>query len=261
MVQAKPTIVELDMKDLDEILRRLEARELDAEDCETIKTVMVAYVHLLQVLGDKDTTLRRLRQMLFGAKTEKTAAVIAGLNTGENVSTETEAAAALPAAGATADAKAPAEIPAENDSQAPGEAPGRAPGHGRNGADDYTGAEKIEVRHESLQPGDPCPRCETGTLYDMRRPGVLVRLVGQAPVGATIYYLQKLRCGLCGVVLRSPSSGTYLPSSGCSFTKLTADLSWRASTSGLVGSSTSGGWNRTRHWAGQSRICCGTVRN
>ena len=37
-----------------------------------------------------------------------------------------------------------------------------------------------------------------GTLYDTRRPGVLVRLVGQAPVAAMVYYLQKLRCNLCG---------------------------------------------------------------
>ena len=58
------------------------------------------------------------------------------------------------------------------------------------------------------RPGDPCPKCETGTLYDTRRPGVLVRLVGQAPVGATIYYLQKLRCGLCGVVFTAePPTG------------------------------------------------------
>ena len=56
------------------------------------------------------------------------------------------------------------------------------------------------MRHESLQPGDSCPKCEAGTLYDTRRPGVLVRLVGQPPVGAMVYYLQKLRCNLCGVV-------------------------------------------------------------
>jgi hypothetical protein len=31
-------------------------------------------------------------------------------------------------------------------------------------------------------------------------PGVLIRFVGQAPVQATIYQLQKLRCGLCGQV-------------------------------------------------------------
>ena len=44
-------------------------------------------------------------------------------------------------------------------------------GHGRNGADAYTGAEKIEVPHQSLQPGDPCPECEQGTVYETGRPG------------------------------------------------------------------------------------------
>ena len=203
MVHVKSEIVELDMKELDEILRRLEARELDAEDCETIKTVMTAYVHLLQVLGDKETTLRRLRQMLFGAKTEKTSAVIGGLK-GADAAAPSSAANAE--AGAKADLETAADhlsvVPAhtEEDSQVSGEVPQEPAGHGHNGADAYTGAEKVEVRHESLQPGDPCPKCEVGTLYDTRRPGVLVRLVGQPPVGATIYYLQKLRCGLCGVV-------------------------------------------------------------
>jgi hypothetical protein len=195
MVQAKPTIVELDMNELEEILRRLEAKELDAEDCETIKTVMTAYVHLLQVLGDKDTTLRRLRQMLFGAKTERTSAVIGALKGAESASVSPEAEAGL-----KADLETATAAHTDEDSQASGGALQGPPGHGRNAADAYTAAEKIEVRHESLQAGDPCPKCEIGTLYDTRRPGVLVRLVGQAPVGAAIYYLQKLRCGLCGVV-------------------------------------------------------------
>ena len=56
------------------------------------------------------------------------------------------------------------------------------------------------VRHESLQPGDPCPKCEEGTVYETGRPGVLVRLVGQSPIQATIYELQKLRCNLCSEV-------------------------------------------------------------
>ena len=73
-------------------------------------------------------------------------------------------------------------------------------GHGRNGADAYAGAEKIVVRHESLQPGDPCPKCEQGTVYETARPGVLVRIVGQSPIQAKIYELQKLRCNLCGIV-------------------------------------------------------------
>jgi hypothetical protein len=195
MIQAKPTIVELDMDKLEEILQRLEAKELDTEDYETIQAVIGSYVYLVNVVGDKETTIRRLRQMLFGVKTEKTSAVIDGLKGVESASAAPEAEGS-----AQADAGIAAEAHTETDSQASGEAPQGPPGHGRNGADAYTGAEKVEVRHESLQPGDPCPKCERGTLYDTGRPGVLVRLVGQAPVGSTIYYLQKLRCGLCGVV-------------------------------------------------------------
>ena len=56
------------------------------------------------------------------------------------------------------------------------------------------------VGSETLQPGDDCPQCSRGTVYETNRPGVLVRITGQAPVRATVYQLQKLRCNLCGKV-------------------------------------------------------------
>ena len=71
-------------------------------------------------------------------------------------------------------------------------------GHGRNGADDYPGAIRVEVSLESLAAGDACPECQRGTVYEVAQPSVLIRFVGQAPVQATVYQLQKLRCGLCG---------------------------------------------------------------
>ena len=52
MIQVKPTIVELDMDKLEEILRRLDAKELDADDYGTIKAVIGAYVHLYHLVGD-----------------------------------------------------------------------------------------------------------------------------------------------------------------------------------------------------------------
>jgi len=55
---------------------------------------------------------------------------------------------------------------------------------------------------------------EEGTVYDTHRPGVLVRLVGQAPVGAKVYYLQKLRCNLCGVVFTAQMPEGVGPSKG-----------------------------------------------
>jgi len=183
------------MDKLEELLRRLEAKELDADDYETIQAVIGSYVYLVHAVGDKETTIRRLRQMLFGAKTEKTAAVIAS-----SKSAESAAAKAGPDSAAATEADADAENPAEAHPENDSETSGAGKGHGRNGADAFSSAEKIEVRHESLQPGDPCPNCERGTLYDTGRPGVLVRLVGQPPVKAMVYYLQKLRCNPCGAL-------------------------------------------------------------
>lgn len=176
------------MTTLEEALERAEAT-LSEKDYATLKAVVDAYAYLTELVDDKNTTIARLRKMLFGEKTEKTATV-----TGHP-----------PAAGA-ADAASPTTVASGGDGEANAEGPGDsstsppAQGHGRNGASDYSGAEKIEVPHSTLQPGDPCPDCEKGTVYETGRPGVLVRLVGQPPVGAKVYYLQKLRCNLCGKV-------------------------------------------------------------
>jgi transposase len=51
-----------------------------------------------------------------------------------------------------------------------------------------------------LKAGDLCPECQRGKVYLQREPGVLVRLIGRAPIEATVYELQKLRCNLCGEV-------------------------------------------------------------
>src|SRR5229473_1445229 len=77
-------------------------------------------------------------------------------------------------------------------------------GHGRNGASTYTGAKKIAVPHPAMKPGDHCPGCEKGKLYPQKEPRVLVRLVGQAPLAATSYELDRLRCNLCGEVFTAP---------------------------------------------------------
>ena len=195
MIPAEATIVELDMDELEEILRRVEAKELKADDYETIYALIESYVSLTQAVGDKSTTIRRLRQMLFGAKTEKTSAIIGSQEDAGSLPTA-EGDEAAPGALPPSSVEAEADVSAKNDS----EASGQGNGHGRNGAEAYTGAEQIEVRHESLRPGDACPECGQGTVYEAARWGVLVRLVGQAPVQAKVYYLEKLRCHLCGKV-------------------------------------------------------------
>ena len=42
--------------------------------------------------------------------------------------------------------------------------------------------------------------CDRGHVYEQKKPKVLVRIVGQAPVAATVYSLQQLRCNACGQI-------------------------------------------------------------
>ena len=77
-------------------------------------------------------------------------------------------------------------------------------GHGRNGASSYTGAKKVAVAHPTMHTGDHCPGCEKGKVYPQKEPRTLVRVVGQAPLAATVYELDRLRCNLCGEVFTAP---------------------------------------------------------
>ncbi len=74
------------------------------------------------------------------------------------------------------------------------------PGHGRNGAGEFDGARKVEIAHQKLTHGGRCPECGKGNVYGQKEPKVLVRIVGQAPLAATVYSLERLRCGACGQV-------------------------------------------------------------
>jgi transposase len=87
----------------------------------------------------------------------------------------------------------------ENSSSAATEppAPAAPAGHGRNAASAFTGAEKVSVQHAQLKPGDPCPECRAGRVYRQKEPKTLIRIVGQAPLKATVFEMERLRCNAC----------------------------------------------------------------
>lgn len=183
MRRKKPEIIEVKHKRLKDVADRAKT-SLDPEDAELIERVFDSYEYVAGLIGEKNMSIGRLQKMLFGAKTEKTKQVVGN--------------SAKTSAGADSDGAAENADETESDEAA---AEGKPPpqGHGRNGADAYRGAERIEVPHESLEPGDACPECGQGTVYE-KTPGVVVRITGGAPLSATRYELQKLRCGLCGKV-------------------------------------------------------------
>src|SRR6185369_1012647 len=70
-------------------------------------------------------------------------------------------------------------------------------GHGRNAASAFTGAEKVSVQHAHLKPGGPCPECREGRVYRQKVPKTLIRIVGQPPLKATVFEMERLRCNAC----------------------------------------------------------------
>src|SRR4030095_2464030 len=82
-------------------------------------------------------------------------------------------------------------------------------GNGRNAASAFTGAGKVSVQHAQLKPGDPCPECREGRVYRQKEPKTLIRIVGQAPLKATVFEMERLRCNACCHVLTAeePAGG------------------------------------------------------
>jgi transposase len=81
-------------------------------------------------------------------------------------------------------------------------------GHGRNGAAAFTGANQVAVAHATLHSGDLCPECRRGKVYCQKEPATLVRFVGHAPLEATVFEMERLRCNACGEVFTADEPET-----------------------------------------------------
>jgi len=180
MSQRQPEVADLDIEELHAMVARSETSALGAEDREKLSATIDSFSWLLSELEKKRTTLAYLRKSfsINTPKTEKTSEVL------KNV-------------GAEQPSNDPGQQ-SDGESDQIGDKPKKKPkGHGRNGADDYKGADKVEVPHESLKPGDPCSECVKGKVY-LQKPQRLIRLRGQPPIAATLFELETLRCNLCG---------------------------------------------------------------
>ncbi|MHC5090975.1 MAG: IS66 family transposase [Planctomycetota bacterium] len=172
-----PQRIDLNLEQADELLKRVKTGCLQDGDYEIIKAMVQTIELLCQCVDEKATSIRRLLRMLFGPSTEKLKNVLKDEQKEKSDSSKSKQQH-------TTD---------KNNKPKP-------KGHGRNAAADYTGAELIKVPHETLNPGDNCPGCLKGILYEMKVPKVVVRITGKAPIDAKVYQMQKLRCNLCGEI-------------------------------------------------------------
>ena len=180
-----PEIVDATQSELDDLLTLARA-SFPAPQYQLLERVLGTFAYVMVSLQSARTSIKRLRQMLFGARTEHKRNVLAALAAVEGPVDE---GGAQPVAdGATADSTA---------DQRPAAKP--RVGHGRNGARSYEGASIVALDNCVLQPGDSCPDCESGKVYDSP-PRTIVKVTGQPPLVATVYKLGRLRCRLCDAV-------------------------------------------------------------
>ncbi len=172
----------LNFEELGAILERAKAA-LSAEDHTKLKAAMDTLAFLTAELQAKGTSLDHLRRLLFGPTTETTRTILGP-------------GAAPHAPGAD---KSPDGAPDPSTPRTP------RPGHGRHSAAAYTGADLVTVGHPSLRRGEGCPGCLTGKVYPLAEPATLVRITGMAPLGATVYERDRLRCNLCGEIFTAPA--------------------------------------------------------
>ncbi len=161
------------MDELKAIVDRAQSLVLSESDHATLSAAVETLGFVTSELESKDVSIERLRSMLFGAKTETSAAVLEDL----------------------LDCKEPRS---RNRSDA--KVRSKRKGHGRNAAEAYTGATTVDVPHDTLKAGDACSSCPSGKVSPIKWPAVLVRVTGMAPLSATVYKLEKLRCNACGDV-------------------------------------------------------------
>lgn len=210
--------IEVDFGELKQILSKVKGMMSDG-DFEKLDGAVETLAFLTAEVEAKGATILRLRKLIFGSQSEKTRDIIGSKKKPSSTAGDEEGEE--PSSSSAVDEKTQNEKPEQswpwesgdgNEQRADentskddsnkdeNEEPKRRKGHGRNAAGDYTGAQKHDVKHETLSPGSLCPACEKGRVYRQPKPAVRVRVTGVAPLNATVYSLERLRCNLCGEV-------------------------------------------------------------
>jgi transposase len=191
---------EVPHSELKAILARAKDVPLSDDDFAKLDAAVDTLAEVTAELEAKGASVRRLRYLLFGPSTEKLRNVVGGEAAGSGSPGEAPAdgKAGDDASAAEQDDEQASPSDAAASEQAPADKPKR-PGHGRNGAAAYTGAERITVPHATLKAGDRCALCARGTMCRYAA-SVLVRVTGVAPIQATRWELEQLRCNACGEI-------------------------------------------------------------
>ncbi len=198
---------DIPLEELKSIIAKAKQGALGDEDVAKLDAAVDTLAELTLELEAKGASVQRLRRLLFGASTETTRNVVGEKAEAPSEENETPAVAneANEETSSSSEVAACVDVASPPTSETP-EPPAqpktektKRPGHGRNGEASYTGATRVKIPHERLTVGELCELCLRGKLYPLSA-SMLVRVTGMAPLHATVYELERLRCNTCGEV-------------------------------------------------------------
>jgi len=188
----KEKIPKTNASEIEALIERFKGSQLKPGDAELIERLLRTVVMLLDLLERKNLSIKKLKAMIFGPRTEKRP-ITGRADEEKSAMTEEKKSESSP----SVTEQESGRLTERSESAEIGEKAPR-PGHGRRATSDYSGAKVVSCRHENLKAGDPCPDslCP-GRLYDRNEPRLLLQFVGRPLIEATRYEREVLRCAIC----------------------------------------------------------------
>jgi hypothetical protein len=173
--------------EVENLIQQIRATNLDPPAKEKIERLLRTVLLLVDLLQRKNTSIKKLREMIFGKRTERHHPKA---EAEEMVDESVKADEQKPQADGNQAMKV------EQSANENKEKPGRK-GHGHRALSDYIGAKVVKCRSKHLKAGDGCPALCGGRLYDLEEPTSLLQFTGQPLIQATNYEREVLRCAKC----------------------------------------------------------------
>lgn len=177
--------------EIEKLIEQIRATNLEPGAKDKIERLLRTVLALVELLQRKNTSIKKLQQMIFGKRTEKHPSGQARKAEGSEKDGEAgKADDDRPKASGDQEAHAERFVSESKDKR-------KRKGHGHRAASDYSGARIVKCLHESLKVGDDCPASCGGRLYDLNEPTALLQFTGRPLIEATNYEREVLRCAKC----------------------------------------------------------------
>lgn len=191
-------IPQIDPTEIEILIEKLEQNKLEERERRLIVALLRTFLYVVAQLQEKKITLLKIKEMIFGRKSEKNKREKEKSKEGEKETAE----GGPEGSGDGEQSQEPKNEKQESDGAVC--APDKR-GHGRNPVSAYPGAKKVRCKHRQLKPGQSCPRsrCE-GRIYPVIRPHHFTQFTGQPAITVTIYEQAVMRCNDCGKEYEAP---------------------------------------------------------